>query len=136
MRVQTLQKVTPPINPDQLAHLMTTLSKETENLYDYLFEQSPRELLRKRIDVTLKIKNLEKERSAVDAELQRIYSLPELQWGIRESDGWVLRQRTRTSWQYPQFIKDQIQIIQKSAQNSGDATELRTTYLVLTQEDS
>jgi len=89
--------VTPPINPDQLAHLMTTLSKETENLYDYLFELSPRELLRKRIDVTLKIKNLEKERGAVDAELQRIYSLPELQWGIRDSDGWVLRQRSRTS---------------------------------------
>ncbi len=47
---------------------------------------------------------------------------------------WILRSRTRTSWIYPQTIKEAIQQIQKTAQISGDATELRSTYLVLTQE--
>ena len=128
--------MTPPIDPIQLAHLLETLLPESEDPYQYLCDLTPDELLNRRIAINLEIKTLERERSAVDSELQRIYSDPELQWGVRGSRGWILRQRTRTSWQYPQYIKDQIQSIQKSAQRSGDATELRTTYLVLTQEDS
>lgn len=128
--------MTTPVDPTQLAHLLKTLPPEPEDPYEYLCNLSPDQLLNRRIDITLEIKTLERERSAVDAELQRIYSDPELQWGVRGSVGWILRQRTRTSWQYPQCIKDQIQTIQKSAQKSGDATELRTTYLVLIQEDS
>lgn len=127
--------MTPPIDPKQLAQLLKTLPPESENPYEYLSDLTPDELLNRRIEITQEIKTLERERGAVDSELQRIYSDPELQWGVRGSGGWILRQRTRTSWQYPQSIKDQIQTIQKSAQRSGDATELRTTYLVLTQED-
>jgi len=128
--------VTPPIDPRQLTQLLKTLATESDNPDEYLSDLTPDELLNRRIEITLEIKTLERERGSVDSELQRIYSDPELQWGVRGSGGWVLRQRTRTSWQYPEFIKDQIQTIQKSAQRSGDATELRTTYLVLTQEDS
>jgi hypothetical protein len=91
--------------------------------------------MQRRVNIKLEIRSLEEERTAIDAELQRIYSGPELQWGVKGSDGWVLRQRTRTSWQYPESIKEQILTIQKTAQRSGDATELRTTYLVLTQEE-
>jgi hypothetical protein len=128
--------VTPPIDPTQLAHLLETLLPESEDPYQYLSDLTPVELLNRRIEITREIQILERERGAVDTELQRIYSDPELQWGVRGSDGWTLHQRTRTSWQYPQYIKDQIQSIQKSAQRSGDATELRTTYLVLTRQDS
>lgn len=128
--------MTPPIDPTQLAHLLETLPPESEDPYQYLCDLTPDELLNRRIAINLEIKTLERDRSAVDSELQRIYSDPELQWGVRGSGGWILRQRTRTSWRYPQIIKDQIQKIQKSAQRSGNATELRTTYLVLTQEDS
>jgi len=126
--------VTPPIDPKQLAHLLETLPPESEDPYEYLSDLTPDELLNRKIEINLEIKTLERERGAVDSELQRVYSDPELQWGVRGSSGWILHQRTRTSWQYPQCIKDQIQTIQKSAQRSGDATELRTTYLVLTQE--
>ena len=128
--------MTPPIDPQQLTQLLKTLAPASDYPDEYLSDLTPDELLNRRIEITLEIKTLERERGAVDSELQRIYSDPELQWGVRGSGGWVLRQRTRTSWQYPQCIKDQIQTIQKSAQRSGDATELRTTYLVLTQEDS
>jgi len=126
--------VKPPIDPTQLANLLGTLTPESEDPYEYLSDLTPDELLNRRIEINLEIKTLERERGAVDSELQRVYSDPELQWGVRSSSGWILHQRTRTSWQYLQCIKDQIQTIQKSAQRSGDATELRTTYLVLTQE--
>ena len=126
----------PPIDPKQLANLLEILPPESEDPHEYLSDLTPDELLKRRTEISLEIKTLEEERGAVDSELQRIYTDHELQWGISGSGGWILRQRTRTSWQYPQCIKDQIQTIQKSAQRSGDATELRTTYLVLTQEDS
>ena len=128
--------MTPPIDPLKLAHLLETLPSKPEDPYEYLSDLTPDELLNRRIEITLEIKTLERERGAVDSELQRIYSDPELQWGVRGSGGWILRQRTRSSWQYPQCIKDQIQTLQKSAQRSGDATEPHTTYLVLTQEES
>jgi len=128
--------VTPAIDPKQLEQLLETLPPKSEDPYEYLSDLTPDELLNRRIEINLEVKTLERERGAVDSELQRVYSDPELQWGVRGSGGWILRQRTRTSWQYSQCIKNQIQTIQKSAQRSGDATELRTTYLVLIQEDS
>ena len=128
--------MTPPIDPLKLAHLLETLPSKPEDPYEYLSDLTPDELLNRRIEITLEIKTLERERGAVDSELQRIYSDPELQWGVRGSNGWILGQRTRTSWQYPEFIKDQIQTIKESAQRSAHASERRTTYLVLTQEDS
>jgi hypothetical protein len=86
------------------------------------------------LEITEQLKILEKERQAIDRELLETFSYAELRKGIVAPGGFVLRQRNRTSWIYPQTIKEAIQQIQKSAQNSGDATELRSTYLVLTQE--
>ncbi len=128
--------MTPPIDHTRLRKILDSLPPEEHDQYEYLSDLSPDKLFHRRVTIKLKIRSLEKEKTAIDAELQRIYSDPELQWGVRGSDGWVLRQRTRTSWQYPSTVKEQIHTIQKSAQRSGDATELRTTYLVLTQEDS
>jgi len=128
--------VTPPIDHKRLREFLDTLPPEDNDLYEYMTNISPNQLLQRRVKIKLEIRSLEEERSAIDAELQRVYSDPELQWGVKGSDGWVLRQRTRTSWQYPASIKDRIQTIQKTAQRSGDATELRTTYLVLTQEEN
>jgi hypothetical protein len=127
--------VTPPIDHTRLREFLDSLPPEAHDPYEYLTDLSPDQLLNRRVTIKLEINSLEKEKTAIDAELQRIYSDPELQWGVRGSDGWVLRQRTRTSWQYSPTVKEQILTIQKSAQRSGDATELRTTYLVLTQED-
>lgn len=128
--------MTPPIDHKRLQEFLDTIPPEDLDPYGYLTDLSPNQLLQKRVNIKLEIRSLEEERTAIDAELQRIYSDPELQWGVKGSDGWVLRQRTRTSWQYPASIKDQILTIQKTAQRSGEATELRTTYLVLTQEEN
>lgn len=128
--------MTPPIDQKRFQEILDSFPPEEHDPYEYLSDLTPDQLLQRRVKIKLEIRSLEEERTAIDAELQRIYSDPELQWGVRGSDGWVLRQRTRTSWQYPESIKDEILTIQKSAQRSGDATELRTTYLVLTQEQS
>ena len=128
--------MTPPVDHTRLREFLDSLPPEESDPYEHLSDLPPAQLLQRRVTIKLEIQSLEKERTAIDAELQRIYSDPELQWGVRGSDGWVLRQRTRTSWQYPPTVKEQIHTIQKSAQRSGDATELRTTYLVLTQDDS
>ena len=128
--------MTPPIDHKRLREFLDTLPPEDHDPYEYLTNLSPNQLLQRRVKIKLEIRSLEEERTAIDAELQRVYSDPELQWGVKGSDGWVLRQRTRSSWQYPASIKDQILTIQKTAQRSGDATELRTTYLVLTQEEN
>ena len=128
--------MTPPIDHKRLREFLDTLPPEDDDPYEYLTDLSPTQLMQRRMTIKLEIQSLEEERTAIDAELQRIYSDPELQWGVKGSDGWVLRQRTRTSWQYPASIKDQILTIQKTAQRSGEATELRTTYLVLTQEEN
>jgi hypothetical protein len=128
--------VTPPIDHNRLRDFLDTLPPQEHDPYEYLSDLTPDQLLQRRVTIKLEIRSLEEEKTAINAELQRVYSDPELQWGVKGSDGWVLRQRTRTSWQYPPTVREQILTIQKSAQRSGDATELRTTYLVLTQEDS
>lgn len=128
--------MTPPIDHKRLREFLDSLPPEEHAPYEYLTDLSPNQLLQRRVNIKLEIRSLEEERTAIDAELHRVYSDTELQWGVRGSDGWVLRQRTRTSWQYPPTFKEQILTIQKTAQRSGDATELRTTYLVLTQEEN
>jgi hypothetical protein len=86
------------------------------------------------VEVSDQLKVLEAERQAIDEELSSIYGSPELRRGIRAPGGWMLRQRTRTTWNYPPEIRNVIRAIQKDAQESGEASEIRTTFLVLTQE--
>jgi hypothetical protein len=126
--------MTPPIDPEALHRVLQTLPPEEPDPFPHLASLTPTALLKRRLEITEQLKILEKERQAIDAELVETFSYSELRKGIVAPGGFVLRQRNRTSWIYPQTIKEAIQQIQKSAQISGDATELRTTYLVLTQE--
>ncbi len=123
-----------PLPPGALEHLLKNLPPERPDPFPHLANLSPDQLLQRRVEVSAQLKTLEQERQAIDAELQGTFSPAELRFGVRAPGGWVLRERNRTSWIYPLTIKEAIQQIQKSAQNSGDATELRSTYLVLTQE--
>ena len=126
--------MTPPIDPEALNRVLQTLPPEEPDPFPHLASLSPTALLKRRLEVTGTIKTLEKERQAIDAELLETFGDAELRFGVRVPGGFVLRQRNRTSWIYPQTIKEAIQQIQKTAQISGDATELRSTYLVLMQE--
>ena len=126
--------MTPPIDPEALHRVLQTLPPERPEPFPHLASLSPTALLKRRLEITEQLKIMEKERQAIDADLLSTFGDAELRFGVRAPDGWILRSRTRTSWIYPQTIKEAIQQIQKSAQNSGDATELRSTYLVLTQE--
>ena len=126
--------MTPPIDPEALHRVLQTLPPEEPDPFPHLSNLSPDALLSRRVEVTGTIKTLEQERQVIDAELLSTFGAAELRFGVRAPGGWVLRSRSRTSWIYPQTIKEAIQQIQKTAQISGDATELRTTYLVLTQE--
>jgi len=126
--------MTPPIDPEALHRVLQTLPPEREDPFPHLASLTPTALLKRRLEITEQLKILEKERQAIDRELLETFSYAELRKGIVAPGGFVLRQRNRISWIYPQTIKEAIQQIQKSAQNSGDATELRSTYLVLTQE--
>ena len=126
--------MTPPISPSELQRVLKTLPPERPDPFPYLASLTPDALLSRRVEVTGTIKTLEQERHAIDAELLSTFGDAELRFGVRAPGGWILRSRSRTSWIYPQTIKEAIQQIQKTAQISGDATELRSTYLVLTQE--
>jgi hypothetical protein len=126
--------MTPPIDPEALHRVLQTLPPERQDPFPHLASLTPDALLRRKVRIAQIAKRLEQERQAIDAELLSTFGDAELRFGVRAPDGWILRSRTRTSWIYPQTIKEAIQQIQKTAQISGDATELRSTYLVLTQE--
>ena len=128
--------MTPPLPAGALEHLLKTLPPEEPDPFPHLATLTADQLLQRRVEVTATIKTLEQERQAIDAELTAAYSPAELRRGLRAPGGWVLQERTRTSWDYPTSIKNQIRTIQKNAQQSGEALELRTSYLVLTQVDS
>ena len=44
-----------------------------------------------------------------------------------------MKSNTRTSWEYPPEVIQEIKAIQKQAQQSGLAKEIRTTHLRLLQ---
>ena len=126
--------MTPPISPSDLQRVLKTLPPEAPDPFPHLADLTPDALLRRKVRIAQIAKRLEQERHAIDAELLSTFGDAELRFGVRAPGGWILRSRTRTIWIYPQTIKEAIQQIQKTAQISGDATELRSTYLVLTQE--
>jgi hypothetical protein len=123
-----------PLPPGALDQLLQNLPPERPDPFPHLANLTPDQLLQRRAEITGNLKTLEQERQAIDAELLDAFSPAELRQGIRAPGGFVLRQRTRTSWIYPPVVKEAIQRIQKTAQESGDATELRSTYIVLMQE--
>jgi hypothetical protein len=100
-----------------------------------LADLNPDQLLVRRVEITGQLKTLEQERQAIDAELQAVFSEQEMRFGVRAPGGWVLRSRSRTSWDYAPEIRDAIKDLQQQAQRDGRAQPLTSTYLCLVQDN-
>jgi len=126
--------MTPPLPPGALKHLLETLPPERPEPFPHLENLTPDQLLQRRVEISWQLKTLEQQRQAIDAELLGVFSDPELRRGVRAPGGWVLRSRSRSSWDYAPEIRDAIKTIQQQAQRDGRAQPLVSTYLVATQE--
>jgi hypothetical protein len=123
-----------PLPPGALEHLLKTLPPEREDPFPHLANLTPDALLRRRSRISEISKRLERERQAIDGELMVAFNPAELRQGVRAPDGWILQQRSRTSWDYAPEIRDAIKTLQKQAQRDGRAQPLISTYLYLTKE--
>jgi len=123
-----------PLPPGALANLLQTLPPERPDPFPHLADLSTDELLERRVEISGQLKTLEQERQAIDAELLEVFSDPELRHGVHAPGGWVLRSRSRTSWDYAPEIRDAIKGLQQQAQRDGRAQPLISTYLCLVQE--
>jgi hypothetical protein len=123
-----------PLPPGALEHLLKTLPPKQEDPFPHLADLSTDQLLQRRVEITGQLKTLEQERHAIDAELLGVFTDEELRFGVRAPGGWVLRQRSRTSWDYAPEVRDTIKGLQHQAQRDGRAQPLMSTYLVAAQE--
>ena len=90
--------MTPPISPFDLQRVLASLPPERDDTFPHRSDLSADALLMRRVEVTGQIKIMEQERQAIDAELLEVFSDPELRHGVRAPGGWVLRSRSRTTW--------------------------------------
>ncbi len=125
-----------PLPPGALEHLLQTLPPEKEDPFPHLANLNPDQLLQRRLDVSASLKTLEQERQAIDANLLDAFSDAELRFGIRAPGGWVLRQKSRTSWDYAPEVRDAIKDLQQQAQRDGRAQPLVSAYLVAVKEQT
>jgi hypothetical protein len=125
-----------PLPPGALEHLIKTLPPERPDPFPHLANLRSDDLLRRRTRIAEIIKRLEQERQAIDAELLAAFSPAELRQGVRAPGGWILQQRSRTSWDYDPEVRDAIKGLQRQAQRDGRAQPLVSTYLCLTQESA
>ena len=125
-----------PLPPGALEHLLQTLPPERPDPFPHLADLSADQLLQRRVLITGQIKTLEQERQAIDITLLEVFSDAELRHGVRARGGWVLRQRSRTSWDYDTDVRDAIKGLQRLAQRDGRAQPLVSTYLCMTNEST
>ncbi len=123
-----------PLPTGALKHLLETLPPERPDPFPQLANLTPDALLRRRARITHIAKRLEEQRHAIDGELLEVFSPAELRRGVRAPGGWVLRSRSRTSWDYAPEIREAIKGLHQQAQRDGRAQPLVSTYLCLTQE--
>ena len=123
--------MTPPISPSDLQRVLKALPPEATDPFPHLASLTPDALLSRRVEVTGTIKTLEQERHVIDAELLSTFGDAELRFGVRAPGGWVLKQRSRTSWEYDSEVRDAIKGLQGQAQRDGRAQPLVSTYLCL-----
>ena len=128
--------MTPPIPPSELLRVLKTLPPEAPDPFPHLADLNADQLIQRRVKVTGTIKTLEQERHTIDAELLSTFGDAELRFGVRATGGWVLKQRSRTSWDYDPEVRDAIKGLQGQAQRDGRAQPLMSTYLVATQEST
>ena len=126
----------PPISPSELQRVLKALPPEAPNPYPHLADLNADQLIQRRVEVTGTIKTLEQERQVIDAELLTTFGDAELRFGVRAPGGWVLKQRSRTSWDYDSEVRDAVKGLQGQAQRDGRAQPLVSTYLVATQEST
>ena len=126
--------MTPPLSPSDLQRVLASLPPERDDPFPHLADLSANALLMRMVEVTGQIKTLEQERQAIDAELMEVFSDPELRHGVRAPGGWVLRSRSRTTWDYAPETRDAIKDLQRLAQRDGRAQPLLSSYLCLTHE--
>lgn len=124
-----------PLPPGALNQLLQTLPPERPDPFPHLADLSADQLLQRRVEITGQLKTLEQERQAIDDELLEVFSDAELRFGVRAPGGWVLRSRSRTSWDYDAEIRDAIKGLQQQAQRGGRAQPLVSTYLVASRDD-
>ena len=125
-----------PLPPGALKHLLATLPPERPDPFPHLEDLTPDQLIQRRVEISGQLKTLEQERQAIDTELLEVFSDPELRHGISASGGWVLKQRSRTSWDYAPEVREAIKGLQQQAQRDGRAQPLSSTYLCLVQEST
>ena len=125
-----------PVPPGALNRLLQTLPPERPDPFPHLAELNADQLLQRRVEITGQLKTLEQERQAIDAELLEVFSDAELRFGVRAPGGWVLRSRSRTSWDYAPEVRDAIKTLQQQAQRDGRAQPLVSTYLVAVHEQT
>jgi len=123
-----------PLPPGALKNLLATLPPERPEPFPHLASLTTDQLIQRRVAISGQLKTLEQERQAIDAELLEVFSDPELRHGVRAPGGWVLRSRSRTSWDYAPEIRDAIKDLQQQAQRDGRAQPLVSTYLCLVQD--
>ena len=123
-----------PLPPGALDHLLHTLPPERPDPFPHLASLTPDALLQRRSEIAGQLKTLEQERQAIDAELAAVFSPAELRCGVRAPGGWILQQRSRTSWDYAPEIREAIKGLQRQAQRDGRAQPLTSTYFCLVQE--
>ena len=125
-----------PLPPGALNRLLQTLPPERPDPFPHLAHLSTDALLNRRVEITCQLKNLEQERQMIDSELLEEFSGAELRFGVRAPGGWMLKQRSRTSWEYAPEVRESIKALQQEAQHSGQAQPLMSTYLCLIQEST
>ena len=125
-----------PLPPGAIKHLLGTLPPERPDPFAHLANLTPDQLLQRRVEISGQLKSLEQERQAIDAGLLEVFSDLELRVGLRAPGGWVLKQRSRTSWDYAPDVRDAIKGLQQQAQRDGRAQPLTSTYLCLVQEST
>ena len=125
-----------PLPPGALKHLLATLPPERPDPFPHLEDLTPDQLIQRRVEISGQLKTLEQERQAIDTELLEVFSDPELRNGISASGGWLLKKRSRTSWDYAPEVREAIKGLQQQAQRDGRAQPLSSTYLCLVQEST
>ena len=123
-----------PLPPRALDDLLQILPSEHPDPFPHLVNLTTDQLLQRRVEITGQLKTLEQERQVIDAELREVFADPELRFGVHAPGGWVLRQRSRTTWDYAPEVRDAIKDLQQQAQRDGRAQPLSSTYLCLVQE--
>ena len=125
-----------PLLPGALKRQLQALPPERPDPFPHLASLSTDQLLMRRVEITCRLKNLEHGRQIIDAELLRVFSEAGLRFGVCAPGGWILKQRSRTSWDYCPEVRDAIKDLQQEAQRDGMAQQVASTHLCLSQESA